>query len=66
MRVHNYGSLLQVTGPDILAFHRACLEEGLYIAPRGSMNLSTVMDDEVLAEIAAAWTRAVARATAVR
>jgi glutamate-1-semialdehyde 2,1-aminomutase len=61
IRVHNYGSLLQVNGPDILAFHRACLEEGLYIAPRGSMNLSTVMDDEDLGEIAAAWARAVER-----
>jgi len=65
VRVHNYGSLLQVKAPDVLAFHRACLEEGLYIAPRGSMNLSTAMDDEVLGEIAAAWARAVDRVSAV-
>jgi glutamate-1-semialdehyde 2,1-aminomutase len=61
VRVHNYGSLLQVTAPDILAFHRACLEEGLYIAPRGSMNLSTVMDEAVLEEVVEAWKRALQR-----
>jgi glutamate-1-semialdehyde 2,1-aminomutase len=66
VRVHNYGSLLQVNGPDILGFHRVCLEEGLYIAPRGSMNLSTVMDDGVLEQVAAAWSKAVARVGAVR
>ncbi len=66
VRVHNYGSLLQANAPDALALHRACLEEGLYIAPRGSMNLSTVMDEEVLGEILAAWTRAVDRVSAVR
>ena len=51
MRVHAYGSLLQVNSADPLAFHRACLEEGLYIAPRGSMNLSTPMDEAVCDEI---------------
>ena len=61
VRVHNYGSLLQANAPDVLGLHRACLEEGLYIAPRGSMNLSTVMDDAVLDEIVAAWRRALAR-----
>jgi glutamate-1-semialdehyde 2,1-aminomutase len=62
MRVHACGSLLQVNCEDPLAFHRACLEEGLYIAPRGSMNLSTPMDEAVLDEIAARWDRAIARA----
>ena len=61
VRVHNCGSLLQVNAPDPLAFHRACLEEGLYIAPRGSMNVSTPMDDDVVAEIVAAWKRALDR-----
>ena len=60
-RVHAYGSLLQVNAPDPLAFHRACLEEGLYIAPRGSMNLSTPMDEAVLGEIVDAWRLAIAR-----
>jgi glutamate-1-semialdehyde 2,1-aminomutase len=63
VRVRSCGSLLQVAAPDPLAFHRACLEEGLYIAPRGSMNVSTPMDDEVVAEIVAAWKRALERIT---
>jgi glutamate-1-semialdehyde 2,1-aminomutase len=61
-RVHNYGSLLQVNSSAPLAFHRACLEEGLYTAPRGSMNLSTAMDEAVLEEIVEAWKRALQRA----
>ena len=61
MHVHGYGSLLQVDCGDSDAFHRACLEEGLYIAPRGSMNLSTPMDEAVLDEIVARWRRAIAR-----
>ena len=61
MRVHAYGSLMQVNTADPLAFHKACLEEGLYTAPRGSMNLSTPMDEAVCVEIVDAWTRAIAR-----
>jgi glutamate-1-semialdehyde aminotransferase len=61
MHVHCYGSLLQVDCGDPLGFHRACLEEGLYIAPRGSMNLSTPMDDAVLDEVVERWQRAIAR-----
>jgi glutamate-1-semialdehyde 2,1-aminomutase len=64
VRVHNCGSLLQVNLAAPLAFHRACLEEGLYIAPRGSMNLSTPMDDAVIGEIVAAWKRALGRMNA--
>jgi glutamate-1-semialdehyde 2,1-aminomutase len=62
MRVHACGSLLQVNCSDPLAFHRACLEEGLYIAPRGSMNLSTAMDEAVLDEVVERWQRAIERA----
>jgi glutamate-1-semialdehyde 2,1-aminomutase len=61
MRVHACGSLLQFNCSDPLAFHRACLEEGLYVAPRGSMNLSTPMDEAVLDEVVGRWQRAVAR-----
>jgi len=61
MHVHACGSLLQVNCADPLAFHRACLEEGLYIAPRGSMNLSTPMDQAVLDEVAERWKRAIGR-----
>jgi len=62
VETHGYGSLLQVDTPDPDAFHRACLEEGLYIAPRGSMNLSTPMDEAVLDEVVERWRRAIARA----
>ena len=61
VRVYSCGSLLQVKTAAPLAFHRACLEEGLYIAPRGSMNMSTPMDDDVVAEIVGAWQRALDR-----
>lgn len=61
MRVHACGSLLQVNCADPLAFHRACLEEGLYIAPRGSMNLSTPMDEAALDDIVRRWRLAIDR-----
>ena len=61
VKVHNCGSLLQVDSAAPLAFHRACLEEGLYIAPRGSMNLSTPIDEDVVTQIVAAWRRALGR-----
>jgi hypothetical protein len=43
------------------SFHRACLGEGLSVVPRGSMNVSMLMDDEAVAEIVAAWRRALGR-----
>ena len=55
MQVRAVGSLLHVTTPAQAAFHTACLEEGLYIAPRGSMNVSTAMDESVLEEAAEEW-----------
>ncbi len=70
VRVVNVGSLLHAHSSDCWALHAACLEEGLFIAPRGSMNISTVMDEAVLDEAAGRWERAlqrvkVAQATAV-
>jgi glutamate-1-semialdehyde 2,1-aminomutase len=62
MQVRCYGSLLQADCADPDGFHRACLEEGLYIAPRGSMNLSTPMDEAVLDQIVERWRRAILRA----
>lgn len=40
-------------------FHAACLEQGIYFARRGLMNVSTAMDAEVVASIAKAAARAV-------
>jgi glutamate-1-semialdehyde 2,1-aminomutase len=61
VRVVNVGSLLHAHSPRWRELHRACLEEGLYIAPRGSMNLSTVMGAGDVEEALAAWRRALRR-----
>lgn len=46
--------------------HLACMEEGLFIAPRGLMNTSTVMNDDVIDEVTARFGRALERVTAPR
>jgi glutamate-1-semialdehyde 2,1-aminomutase len=43
--------------------HLACMEEGLFIAPRGLMNTSTVMDEAVVEEVIARFGRALGRVT---
>jgi glutamate-1-semialdehyde 2,1-aminomutase len=43
------------------AMHLACLEEGVYLAPRGMLNLSTAMDDEVIEELVSRIGRAAVR-----
>jgi glutamate-1-semialdehyde 2,1-aminomutase len=58
LRVANVGSLLHLHTPMMPAVFRACLAEGLFIAPRGSINLSTAMDEAVIQEAVAAWRRA--------
>jgi len=48
--------------PDwVSQLHLALLLEGVYAAPRGMLNLSTVLDDDLLTEVAAAYERAFAR-----
>ena len=44
--------------------HLACMEEGMFIAPRGLMNTSTVMDEGVVEEVIARFGRALGRVTA--
>jgi glutamate-1-semialdehyde 2,1-aminomutase len=44
--------------------HLACMEEGLFIAPRGLMNTSTAMDAEVIGQVLARFGRAVERVAA--
>jgi glutamate-1-semialdehyde 2,1-aminomutase len=46
------------------AVHLACMEEGLFIAPRGLMNTSTAMDADVIDEVVARFGRALERVTA--
>jgi glutamate-1-semialdehyde 2,1-aminomutase len=75
--VTNVGSLLQMhlgtTGeirsfkdvnlaePLLDRFHSACLEEGIYFARRGLLNISTAMDEVVVGRIAEGAKRAVER-----
>ena len=40
---------------------RACLDEGVYFAPRGVLNVSTVLDDDAFAHTVAAFERAAVR-----
>lgn len=77
--VTNVGSLLQLhfgksgeirsyrdvnlKEPLLDRFHRACLEEGVYFARRGLMNVSTAMDDEVIERIADGAKRAMTHTT---
>jgi glutamate-1-semialdehyde 2,1-aminomutase len=73
--VNNRGSLLHVNfgtegevskysdlkqdGPIAAAFHLAALAEGVYFAPRGFMNTSTAMDEQVVDEVLEACSRAI-------
>jgi glutamate-1-semialdehyde 2,1-aminomutase len=61
LRVSNVGSLIHLHTPHMPGIFKACLEEGLFVAPRGSLNLSTAIDDDIVLEIVAAWTRAMAK-----
>jgi glutamate-1-semialdehyde 2,1-aminomutase len=58
------GSLLNLRGaPTVVSqLHRAALEEGLYIAPRGMLCISTPMDEGVVDEALVRMQRAVERA----
>jgi glutamate-1-semialdehyde 2,1-aminomutase len=58
------GSLLNLRGaPAVVSqLHRAALEEGLYIAPRGMLCISTPMDEGVVDEALVRLQRAVERA----
>lgn len=60
--IHSYRDLNDDQGLQD-AFHAACLEEGIYFARRGLMNVSTVMDEGVIASIAEGAGRALERMT---
>jgi glutamate-1-semialdehyde 2,1-aminomutase len=71
--VNNCGSLLHVNfgtevrkfsdlkldSPMAAAFHLAALDEGIYFAPRGFMNTSTAIDEQVVDEVLEACSRAI-------
>ena len=49
-------------GSEQLArLHLACLDEGVYFAPRGVLNVSTVLDDDAFAHTVASFERAAVR-----
>ena len=54
---------LKLDSPVAAAFHRAALDEGVYFAPRGFMNTSTAMDEQVIDAALAACSRAIGRLT---
>ena len=49
---------LKLDSPMAAAFHLAALDEGVYFAPRGFMNTSTAMDEQVVNEVLEACARA--------
>ena len=55
---------LHLESPTLGRVHLACMEEGLFIAPRGLMNTSTAMDEGVIDEVIARFGRALGRVTA--
>jgi glutamate-1-semialdehyde 2,1-aminomutase len=59
--VTSFGEL-NLESPALARFHRALLEEGIYAAPRGMLNVSTAMDESVIDEAAAGMVRAAERA----
>jgi glutamate-1-semialdehyde 2,1-aminomutase len=58
--VRNYSDL-NLDSPVVSRFHLAALNEGLYFAPRGFMNTSTAMDEQVVDEALGACARAIDR-----
>ena len=56
----SYGSLMNLRGDprDLSELHKAALDEGVYMAPRGMICVSTVMDDDVIDNVSARFERA--------
>jgi len=52
---------LNLDSPAVSRFHLAALDQGLYFAPRGFMNTSTAMDEQVVDEALEAFSRAIGR-----
>jgi glutamate-1-semialdehyde 2,1-aminomutase len=50
---------LKLDSPMAAAFHLAALDEGVYFAPRGFMNTSTAMDEQIVDEVLEACSRAI-------
>jgi glutamate-1-semialdehyde 2,1-aminomutase len=57
----NKYSDLNLDSPVAARFHFAALDEGVYFAPRGFMNTSTAMDEQVVDDVLGACSRAMER-----
>lgn len=62
--VRRSGSIMQVDAPDAAALHLGLLLEGVFAAPRGMLNLSTVTTEEDLEAVASAYERVSERVAA--
>ena len=49
---------LRLDDPTVARFHLAALDEGVYFAPRGFMNTSTAMNEQVVEDVLEACSRA--------
>ena len=58
--VLNYSDL-NLDNPTVARFHLAALDEGVYFAPRGFMNTSTAMGEQVVDDVVEACSRALER-----
>ena len=58
--LRNYADL-NLNSPVAARFHLAALDEGVYFAPRGFMNTSTAMDEQVVEDALEACSRAIGR-----
>lgn len=56
---------LHLESPTLARFHLAALEEGVYFAPRGFLNMSTAMDEGVVEEVLDACHRTAERVAAL-
>ena len=52
---------VNLASEQLARLHLACLDEGVYFAPRGVMNVSTVLDDDAFAHTVASFERAAVR-----
>jgi glutamate-1-semialdehyde 2,1-aminomutase len=52
---------LRLESPMLARVHLACMEEGLFVAPRGLLNTSTPMTEATIGEIVERFERALAR-----
>jgi glutamate-1-semialdehyde aminotransferase len=48
--VRRAGSILHIDSPLMTSIHKSALEQGVFIAPRGQMSISTPMTEDVISQ----------------